>query len=130
MSLLPQPFLRARHYNPFIQHNKDSVDLTPAEISARDDLRIRARRKTEAADAEDRADSNDRIDLERRVEAALTEFDARLADLYRLKIRVEKCVLTEEMKILLLDRNLADMEALGAKQEEMMQVQDFFSPCT
>ena len=97
------------------------MDLSPAEMSARDDFRSRARRKAEAAGAEDRSDRNGRIDLERRVTAAVDRFDDSLADLYRLKIKVEKCVLTEELKILLLERNLATMEALEAKQEKMMK---------
>ena len=95
------------------------MDFTPAEISAADELRAASARVERAALLKGRGGRNDRVSLERKIEEAVEDFDGRLTDLYAKRLEVEKAVLTEELKMRLLDRKMEDMEDLEMEERRL-----------
>ena len=102
------------------QHAKVSVDFSPAEQSTAAEFRSRASERRRDLGRDDRDAANDKISLERKVAAAVAEFDARLVRLYAERIAVEKCVLAEELKVLIHDRHLAMLDGLEREEEKQM----------
>ncbi len=101
------------------QTRKRSVEYSPAEVSSADDFRSQSERLSRGASLKRRGGRNDRVRLERQVDEAVERFDRRLAALYAKRLAVEKCVLTEELKMRLLDRKLSDMEDLEAEEKRL-----------
>ena len=62
----------------------------------------------------------DQISLERRIDEAIARFDQRLAKLYSKRIFVEKCILAEELKLLIHDRHLSMIDELEREEEKLM----------
>ena len=90
-------------------------------MSAADDYLSRSERRLRGAHLTRRGGCNSRVELERRVDDAVAQFDRSLAQLYARRLRTEKCVLTEELKMRLLDRKLSDMEDLEAEEKRLKQ---------
>ena len=102
-----------------LQQGKRAVDFSPAEVSAADDYLARSERRARDCHLSRRGVRNSRVELERRVDEAVEQFDLRLAELYAKRLRVEKCVLTEELKMRLLDRKISDMEDLEVDEKRL-----------
>ena len=98
---------------------KDPVEYTPAEISAVEDYASQIEHKQKLVLNEDRTDSNEKIDFERKIDETVASFDKSLKELYEMKLEIEKCILAEELKILLHEEKLSLMEDLDNEEEQM-----------
>ena len=98
---------------------KKPVEFSPAEISAAEEYLTQIECQRGELNLVDRNWSNEKIELERKVEKVIAEFDAKLMELYNLKLSVEKNILTEELKILLHDKNIALLEQLEKNELKM-----------
>ncbi len=95
------------------------MDYSPAEVSAADDFAEQSSRWQRGESSRGRTGVNDTVSLERKVDVAVEGFDKRLTALYARKIEVEKCVLTEELKIRLLDEKLSELEDLELEEKRI-----------
>lgn len=95
------------------------MEFTPAEISAADEFRSAEEEAALGGRTKCRGGRNNRVGLGRRVEDAVRDFDARLGELYARRLEVEKCVLTEELKMRLLDKRLSDMDDLDLEEKKL-----------
>lgn len=82
-----------------------------------------SRKKHETRD--NRSTSNTQILLERRVEESVNQFEKDLKDLYKQKIKYQKSVLTEELRILLHVERMARIEELQ-KEETVIKYKNIF----
>ena len=61
----------------------------------------------------------DRVELKRKIKEAVEQFDAKLLDLYKTRLAIEKCILAEELKILLYDRRMSIQDHLDREEERL-----------
>lgn len=62
----------------------------------------------------------DRVELKRKIQEAVEEFDAKLLNLYKMRVAIEKCILAEELKILLYDRRMSVQDQLDREEEKLV----------
>lgn len=96
------------------------MDFSPAEISTAEEYHAQIETQLGEFNLVDRNWSNEKIELERKIEDVIREFDDKLKKLYNLKLSIEKNILSEELKILLHDKNLALFENLEKNEEKLM----------
>ena len=65
----------------------------------------------------------DRVELKRKIKEAVEQFDAKLLELYKTRLAIEKCILAEELKILLYDRRMSFQDHLDREEERLQYVQ-------
>lgn len=63
---------------------------------------------------------NSVISLEDKIGNAIASFDAKVERLYKLKLRVGKCILAEELKILLHDKKLSELDKSERQEENLV----------
>ena len=51
----------------------------------------------------------------------MVEFDAQLLELYKTRLAIEKCILAEELKVLLYDRRMAYQDQLDRDEERLLR---------
>ena len=105
---------------PDIMTDKSMVDYAPAEISALEQYQstligLDLRRYLKKRQLEVNC-----ADLKRKIREAIKEFDERLLVLYKKRLSIEKCILAEELKILLHDRQLALHDKLDREEEQLI----------
>ena len=61
----------------------------------------------------------DRVELKRKIKEAVEQFDAKLLQLYKMRLAIEKCILAEELKILLFDRRMTFQDHLDREEERL-----------
>ena len=86
---------------PDIMTNKSMVDYAPAEISALEQYQTNLRDFGDRKFVKKRQLEVNCVDLKRKIREAIKEFDERLLELYKKRLAIEKCILAEELKILL-----------------------------
>ena len=64
----------------------------------------------------------DRVELKRKIKEAVEQFDAKLLDLYKTRLAIEKCILAEELKILLYDRRMSFQDHLDREEERLQYI--------
>jgi hypothetical protein len=104
---------------PAFLKDKAPVDFTPAEASSAAEHALAVERAARGARMRVRGGRNDRVTARRKLEEATADFDARLAGLYKERLRVDKCVATEELKMLLLDRRFSMLDSLDEEEERL-----------
>ena len=62
----------------------------------------------------------DRVELKRKIQEAVEEFDTKLLNLYKMRVAIEKCILAEELKILLYDRRMSVQDQLDREEEKLV----------
>jgi len=98
---------------------KSPVDFTPAEVSAANEHALALEKAARAARTRARAGMNDKVSARRKLHEATVNFDAKLSHLYEERLKIDKCVATEELKMLMLDRRLSLLDALDEEEERM-----------
>ena len=53
-----------------------------------------------------------RVELKWKIQEAVEEFDAKLLNLYKMRVAIEKCILAEELKISLYDCRMSVQDQL------------------
>eukprot|EP00095_Tigriopus_kingsejongensis_P004573 maker-scaffold462_size163801-snap-gene-0.47 protein:Tk04573 transcript:maker-scaffold462_size163801-snap-gene-0.47-mRNA-1 annotation:"2 -cyclic-nucleotide 3 -phosphodiesterase-like" len=106
---------------PEFQAKTKSVAFTPAQQSQVEEFceQLIARNRHEKG--ETRNQSNTRILLSRRIEDSIGTYECSLKQLYEDKLQVQKQVHTEELKILLHVRRMAEMERWSSQETEFRQ---------
>ena len=61
-----------------------------------------------------------RVELKWKIQEAVEEFDAKLLNLYKMRVAIEKCILAEELKILLYDRRMSVQDQLDREEEKLV----------
>ena len=51
---------------------------------------------------------------------AVKKFDDKLMDLYKMRLAIEKCILAEELKILLHDRQMSTQDQMDREEERLL----------
>jgi len=51
---------------------------------------------------------------------AVKKFDDKLMELYKMRLRIEKCILAEELKILLHDRQMSVQDQMDREEERLL----------
>ena len=92
---------------PEFMATKSMVDYAPAEISAVEQYEALLAEQAERKSIRRRQLEVDRVELKRKITESVLEFDAKLLELYKTRLAIEKCILAEELKILLYDRRMA-----------------------
>ena len=105
---------------PDIMTDKLMVDYAPAEISALEQYESTLREFGGRKSVKKRQLGVNCVDLKRKVREAIREFDERLLNLYKKRLSIEKCILAEELKILLHDRQLELHDALDREEQKLM----------
>ena len=62
----------------------------------------------------------DRVELKWKIQEDVEEFDAKLLNLYKMRVAIEKCILAEELKILLYDRRMSVQDQLDREEEKLV----------
>ena len=96
------------------------VNYAPAEISALEQYEATLTEQSKRKSIRRRQLEVSCVDLKRKIKVGIFNFDKVLLDLYMKKLAIEKCVLAEELKILLYDRFLTNYDALDRKEEALM----------
>ena len=61
-----------------------------------------------------------RVELKWKIQEAVEEFDAKLLNLYKMRVAIEKCILAEELKTLLYDRRMSVQDQLDREEEKLV----------
>ena len=61
----------------------------------------------------------DRVELKRQIQEAVEQFDDKLLELYKMRLAIEKCILAEELKILLYDRRMSVQDHIDREEERL-----------
>ena len=61
-----------------------------------------------------------RVELKWKIQEAVEEFDAKLLNLYKMRVAIEKCILAEELKTLLYDRRMSVLDQLDREEEKLV----------
>ncbi len=96
------------------------VDYAPAEISAVEQYESMLSEQAERKAIRRRQLEVDRVDLKRKIREAVESFDAKLLDLYKKRLAIEKCILAEELKILMYDRKLSIQDRMDKEEEQLL----------
>ena len=102
---------------PEFMATKSMVDYAPAEISAVEQYEALLAEQAERKSIRRRQLEVDRVELKRKITESVLEFDAKLLELYKTRLAIEKCILAEELKILLYDRRMAYQDQLDRDEE-------------
>ena len=62
----------------------------------------------------------DQVELKWKIQQAVEEFNAKLLNLYKMRVAIEKCILAEELKILLYDRRMSVQDQLDREEEKLV----------
>ena len=96
------------------------VDYAPAEISAVEQYEALLDEQAERKAIRRRQLEVDRVELKRKIQEAVDEFDAKLLGLYKTRLAIEKCILAEELKILLCDRRMSIQDQIDREEERLL----------
>lgn len=105
---------------PEFMATKSMVDYAPAEISAVEQYEAMLSEQSERKMIRKRELEVDRVELKRKIRDAVEQFDARLLELYKMRLAIEKCILAEELKILLYDRRMAVQDQLDREEARLL----------
>ena len=61
-----------------------------------------------------------RVELKWKIQEAVEEFDAKLLNLYKMRVAIEKCILAEELKISLYDCRMSVQDQLDREEEKLV----------
>ena len=62
----------------------------------------------------------DRVELKWKIQEAVEEFDAKLFNLYKMRVGIEICILAEELKISLYDCRMSVQDQLDREEEKLV----------
>ena len=62
----------------------------------------------------------DQVELKWKIQQAVEEFNAKLLNLYKMRVAIEKCILAEELKTLLYDRRMSVQDQLDREEEKLV----------
>lgn len=96
------------------------VDYAPAEISAVEQYESMLNEQGERKAIRKRQLEVDRVELKRKIREAVELFDAKLLELYKTRLAIEKCILAEELKILLYHRRMSVQDHLDHEEENLL----------
>ena len=104
---------------PEFMATKSMVDYAPAEISAVEQYEACLAEQAERKAIRRRQLEVDRVELKRKIQEAVELFDDKLLELYKTRLAIEKCILSEELKILIYDRKMSYQDHLDLEEERL-----------
>ena len=102
---------------PLFMKIKKPETFTDEEVAAAESYEAEVQRMTEKGHFRKRELEAEKNTLEVQIEEIMVSIDKKVMDLFWLRISIEKCVLSEELKMLSLNRDLGIRDKLGKEQE-------------